>query len=253
MAVRPASALSGAVLALILGACSQNPAPSTEDPSTTPQDGVTPPASAPTDPAAGESMSGPTPPAVDPAPATGEQGGTSDWRSVATDADASTLGRLDQAWRLGRAEAEDKGFADAVGALGPLVDPNAALTGRLQPPPGNYRCRTIKLGSRDEAGLAYVAYPNFRCTVALTPGGDLILTKTTGSQRSRGLLYPHSDNQLVFLGAQAWGDETTYPAYGGTRERDQIGVLERIGPQRWRLVIPWPKQEAKLEILELTR
>lgn len=242
-----------ATLLVVVAACSQNPTPSTEDPQTTPQDGVTPPASAPHDPAAGEPLSGPTPPAVDPAPATGEQGGVSDWRQVAKAADASALGRLDQAWRLGRAEAEDKGFADQVEALGPLVDPNAALTGRLQPPPGNYRCRTIKLGSKDEKGPAFLSYPNFRCTVELTPGGDLILTKTTGSQRSRGLLYPHSDNQLVFLGAQAWGDETTWPTYGQTRERDQIGVLERLGPQRWRLVIPWPKQEAKLEILELTR
>ncbi|QTC90969.1 DUF4893 domain-containing protein [Brevundimonas goettingensis] len=251
MTARPLIAVAGA--ALVVVACSRSPSPSTEDPQTTPQDGVTPPASAPHDPAAGESLSGPTPPPVDPAPPAGEQGGAADWRQVAKAADASALGRLDQAWRLGRAEAEDKGFADQVEALGPLVDPNAALTGRLQPPPGNYRCRTIKLGSRDEKGPAFLSYPAFRCTVELTPGGDLILTKTTGSQRSRGLLYPHSDNQLVFLGAQAWGDETAYPTYGQTRERDQIGVLERLGPQRWRLVIPWPKQEAKLEILELTR
>jgi hypothetical protein len=32
-----------------------------------------------------------------------------------------------------------------------------------------------------------------------------------------------------------------------------LGVFERIGPQRWRLVIPFPKQESKLDILELTR
>ena len=253
---RATAATTIAAVAMILAACGENPTPSTSDPSTTPQDGVTPPASAPNDPTAGEPMRGPTPPAVDPVvPASeGEQGGTSDWRQVATASDASTLGRLDQAWRLGRAEAEDGGFADQVEALGPLVDPNAGLSGRLQPTPGSYRCRTIKLGTRVEGqGLAYIAYPNFRCTVELTPGGDLILTKTTGSQRSRGLLYPHSDNQLVFLGAQAWGDEATYPAYGQNRERDQIGVVERIGPQRWRLVIPWPKQESKLEILELTR
>jgi hypothetical protein len=163
------------------------------------------------------------------------------------------LGRLDQAWRLARAEAEDRGFADEVEGLGPLVDPNAGQAGRLQPAPGAYRCRTIKLGSRGEGGLAYVAYPFFRCTIELTPGGDLVLTKATGSQRSRGLLYPDTDRRLVFLGAQAWGDETRYPAYGDNRERDQVGVFERIGSERWRLVIPWPRQEAKLEILELVR
>ena len=138
--------------------------------------------------------------------------------------------------------------------LAALVDPNAALPGRLQPAPGTYRCRTIKLGRRTEGeGLAYVAYPFFACSVELTPGGDLILTKTTGSQRTRGLLYPDSDRRLVYVGAQAWGDEADFPDYGRNRERDQVGVLERIGDQRWRLVLPWPKQEAKLELLEIVR
>ena len=38
-----------------------------------------------------------------------------------------------------------------------------------------------------------------------------------------------------------------------TTERDQVGAFERIGDQRWRLVLPWPKQEAKLELLEIVR
>ena len=196
----------------------------------------------------------PTPETPTAPPAEGVQGGTDDWRQVASAADASLLGRLDQAWRLARAEAEDAGFASEVERLGPLVDPNAALAGRLQPTPGTYRCRTIKLGRRvEDQGLAYVAYPFFACSVELTPGGDLILTKTTGSQRTRGLLYPDTDRRLVYVGAQAWGDEADFPAYGQNRERDQVGVLERIGDQRWRLVLPWPKQEAKLELLEIMR
>ncbi|NBB64744.1 DUF4893 domain-containing protein [Pseudomonas sp. ODNR1LW] len=188
------------------------------------------------------------------ATADGIQDGTDDWRQVATPGDASLLGRLDQAWRMARAEAEAAGFAPQVEALGPLVDPNAGQDGRIQPAPGDYRCRTIKLGRRDPGGgLAYVDYPWFACSVEMTPGGDLILTKTAGSQRTRGLLYPDTDRRLVYLGAQAWGDETDFPAYGRRPQRDQLGVFERIGAQRWRLVIPWPKQEAKLEILELTR
>jgi len=184
----------------------------------------------------------------------GLQDGTDDWRRVATASDASRLGRLDQAWRLARAEAEDAGFARQVEALGPLVDPNAAQADRLQPTPGTYRCRTIKLGRRVEGqGLAYIDYPWFACAVELPPGGDLILTKTTGSQRLRGLLYPDTDRRLVYVGTQAWGQETGFPAYGENPERDQVGVLERIGRNRWRLVLPWPRQEAKLELLEITR
>jgi len=183
----------------------------------------------------------------------GEQGGTDDWRQVASAEDASRLGRLAQAWRMARAEAEDKGFAEQVEALGPLVDPNAGLAGQLHPAPGTYRCRTIKLGSNAPGGLAYVEYPWFRCTVELTPGGDLILARAGGSQRSRGLLYPDSERRLIFIGAQALGAETGYPDYGDQPIRDQVGVFERIGPERWRLAIPWPRVEAKLEILELVK
>lgn len=269
--------LTALALVLAVGACGQNTAPSTGETEAPAADGAMAPAptdGAPSDgaptagamaPEAGAPMDGsmspaptqsPTPatPMTPATPASGEQGGTDDWRQVVKAADASALGRLDQAWRLGRAEAEDRGFSDEVEALGPLVDPNAGQAGRLQPGPGTYRCRTIKMGTRTEGqGLAYIAYPFFRCTVEMSPGGDLVLTKGTGSQRSRGLLYPDTDRRLVFVGAQAWGDETTYPAYGQTRERDQVGAFERIGANRWRLVIPWPKQEAKIEILELVR
>ncbi len=231
--------LAVAALAALLAACS-DPAPADRPPASEER----------ADPPAAEAP-GPVAPAPAAAPG-GEQGGAADWHAVASSADASRLGRLDQAWRMGRAEAEDRGFAAQVEALGPLVDPNAGQAGRLQPPPGDYRCRAVKLGSSGPGGLGYLEYPFFDCTIELTPGGDLLLTKTTGSQRTRGLLYPDSDRRLVFIGAQAWGDqEAGYPAYGQRPERDQIGVFERIGSRRWRLVLPWPKYDSKLEILEL--
>ena len=56
----------------------------------------------------------------------------------------------------------------------------------------------------------------------------------------------------MYLGAVAWGDEG--PAvYGRDPERDQVDVVERIGPQRWRLVLPFPQQESTLDIIELQR
>lgn len=229
-------------LAALAAACTQ-PAP--EAPGEAPAPATDSPA--PADPA----VPVPTPP-VSPAP--GEQGGADDWRKVVNAEDASRIGRLDQAWRMARADAEEAGFADQVEALGPLVDPNAGQAGRLQPAPGSYRCRTFHMGSNSPGGLAYIPYGWFRCSVELTPGGDLILTKTTGSQRVRGLLYPDSERRLVFVGAAAWGsDETGYPAYGQMPERDQVGVFERIGSDRWRLVLPWPKQDAKLKIMEIAR
>ncbi|MBN9481302.1 MAG: DUF4893 domain-containing protein [Bordetella sp.] len=254
-APRPAKRFGPAAVAAVLGAatlagCDRTAGP---DRSAPPEDAAPEAVSA----AASEAETASRAPVRAPS-SSGEQGGGDDWRAVASPADASLLGRLDQAWRLARAEAEAGGFGDEAESLGVLVDPNAAQSGRLQPPPGEYRCRTVKLGARDSGqgetgGPAYVAYPAFRCRVELTPGGDLILEKTTGSQRTRGLLYPDTDRRLVYVDAQAWGDETGFPAYGARPERDQLGVFERIGPQRWRLVIPFPKQESKLDILELTR
>ncbi|KSB89258.1 hypothetical protein AS593_08510 [Caulobacter vibrioides] len=175
-----------------------------------------------------------------------------DWRRDATREDVRRIERLDEAWDAALAEARRGGHARELRALGPVVDPRAALA-RPQPTPGAYQCRTIKLGSQDGRGLPYVAYGWFRCRVQMTPGGDLLLEKTTGSQRQAGNLYPDRDRRLVFLGAVAWGDREGRATYRRDPQRDQAGVFERIGPNRYRLAMPWPQQESKLDILELKR
>lgn len=179
------------------------------------------------------------------------QAASGDWRADASRADIRRLERLDEAWDAALSQARAEGHGRELRALGPLVDPKAALA-RPQPTPGAYRCRTIKLGSPG-AGPSYVAYGWFRCRVALTPGGDLVLEKTTGSQRQAGNLYPEAPRRLVFLGAVAWGTGEGRARYGRDAERDQVGVFERVGAGRYRLALPWPKQESKLDILELRR
>ena len=236
-----------AVLALVLAACDRKPA---EAPAPAP----VPEATATPSDAAIASAGAAVDAVTDPAPA-GQQGGTDQWRKVVNAEDQDRIARLGEAWRLAlkQANAEHGAMVDAQSML--LV-PRADLAGNLQPGPGTYRCRTIKVGSMDGAGLAYVEYPWFKCSIELTPGGDLILTKTTGSQRTRGLLYPDAEhpNRLIFVGAQAWGlDEKGFPSYGQMPERDQVGVFERIGTGRWRLAIPFPKQESKLDVLELKK
>ncbi|WP_343699434.1 DUF4893 domain-containing protein [Caulobacter sp.] len=174
-----------------------------------------------------------------------------DWRADAKRSDVRRIERLDEAWREALADARRDGHGRELRALGALVDPRVSLA-RPQPTPGTYRCRTIKLGSQ-LPGLSYVAYGWFRCRVALTPGGDLILEKTTGSQRQAGNLYPDAAKRLVFLGAVAWGTDEGRAEYGRSPERDQVGVFERVGSNQYRLALPWPQQESKLDILELRR
>ena len=172
------------------------------------------------------------------------------WGQIATDADKSRLARLDSAWRSALADA-NKGSADEIGKEGPLLKPDAALP-RPAPTPGSYNCRMIALGSTTPKGKAYESFKPFFCYVEVE-GDVLTIVKQTGSQRPAGRLWEDDDpNRLVFLGSLALGDEQQPLAYGDDPKRDMAGVLQRIAPFRWRLVIPWPQSAAKLDVFELT-
>jgi hypothetical protein len=185
--------------------------------------------------------------------------GSGDWMRVVNDADRQRLLGLEDAWLSGlkAARRADAAEVDRLGALlqpsGPRDSgqPGPALD-RPDIPPGDYRCRTIKLGG--DKGVPLIVYGWFRCRVEpVTGGGGLRFTKLTGSQRQQGGLYPWTDRAMAFVGAEAWGNETTYPSYGQNPERDEVGALERIGPDRWRLLLAWPKQESVLDVIELVR
>jgi Domain of unknown function (DUF4893) len=172
-----------------------------------------------------------------------------DWRAEATREDLVRLRTWRDAFVKGIEEAKAAGLAADVAAQGALLEPDAALeTPAL--PTGDYRCRTIKLGSAAGGPLAYVAYPAFRCRVK-TEGDRLIFEKITGSQRPFGTLYPGGTRRQIFLGTVILGDETRAPVYGRDALRDQVGAVERIGPQRWRLIFPYPRFESTLDVIEL--
>ena len=88
-----------------------------------------------------------------------------DWHDVATEADRQRIRGWWQAWTDALASARASGHAAAIAAEGALLVPDAALP-NPHLPPGDYLCRTIKLGSPTAQGLGYVAYPRFRCRVA---------------------------------------------------------------------------------------
>lgn len=179
----------------------------------------------------------------------GAHAASGDWRDDAAREDVRRIRQLDRAWDEAL---ESSGRAPELRRLGVVVKPGGALA-RPQPTPGTYRCRTIKLGAGPGGtGGGVIAYGWFQCRVALSPGGDLTIRKTTGSQRPMGNLYPDGARRLVYLGAVAWGQERD-AAYGRDPERDQAGVFERIGPNHYRLVLPYPKVESTLDIIELRR
>lgn len=173
-----------------------------------------------------------------------------EWRRVATEDDARRIRELRDAWDEALAAARAAGHGAEVDREGALLSPDGALAGPTLPP-GDYACRTIKVGRAQPGLLGFVSYPPFRCRVSVDHG-RLSFTKLTGSQRPLGRFYADRDERLVFLGTIQLGDERRSYQYGIDRDRDMIGALERIGEGRWRLVFPYPRFESLLDVIELT-
>jgi hypothetical protein len=173
---------------------------------------------------------------------------TPDWRRLATPSDRDRLRRWRDAWTtaLPAARAAD---APAIAAQGALFAPDRALD-EATPPAGSYRCRVFKLGSASGGTIDYIAYPWFACRIA-DEGDMTTLYKETGSQRPVGVLLPDGPARTVFLGTLMLGDERAPLQYGQDRDRDMAGFVERVGDRRWRLVLPWPRYESQLDIIEL--
>jgi hypothetical protein len=172
-----------------------------------------------------------------------------DWRAVATQDDRQRLrdwrDSFSQALKAARAAGNDA----AIDREGALLQPDAAIAGPAIPN-GIYRCRTIKLGSQMVGGLAYVAYSPFTCRIRDEQGVQGF-AKLSGSQRPVGLIFPSDGLRQVFLGTLVLGDEQGTMHYGYDRERDVAAFVERVGPNRWRLVMPAPHFESLLDVMEL--
>lgn len=170
------------------------------------------------------------------------------WQDVITSADKDRLARTADAWATALAEARKAGFTADIEAEGALLDPAIALP-RPAPPPGPYLCRVVKLGIQGKS-RAFATYKPFACYIE-AEGALLTIVKQSGSQRPAGRLWPDTDTRLVFLGAMERDQERAPPAYAADADRDLAGYVERVAPFRWRLVVPWPKLDSKLDVLEL--
>jgi hypothetical protein len=171
------------------------------------------------------------------------------WRTIATDHDRERARKWRTAWVRAIAKARAGGHSAEVAKEGILLEPDAALRGAA-PPAGDYRCRVLKVGSQSKGLLDYVAYPHFDCRISAGAGATDFV-KLTGSQRPVGRLFPDGDRRMVFLGTLQLGDERGNLRYGHDRQRDMIGLLERIGDRRWRLAFPYPAFESTLDVIEL--
>jgi hypothetical protein len=189
------------------------------------------------------------PPGVRPSVEVGPPLKSDAWKAVATPDDKDRLSRLGLAWQEALEEAGRTNAAD-IRREGKLLMPRSGLP-RPEPTPGSYYCRLIKLGKATTRSKPFETFRPFFCYVEVED--DLLtIVKQTGSQRPAGRLWADDDStRLVFLGSLGLGDETVPLAYGDDPKRNMAGVLERIGPFQWRLVIPWPQSTSKLDVFEL--
>ncbi len=172
-----------------------------------------------------------------------------DWRGIATQDDRARLRDWRDAFVAGLRAARAAGHSGAIAREGALFEPDSALVGGAIPN-GNYRCRVIKLGAKSPGMLDFVVYPAFACRIRQER--DLQgFAKLTGSQRHVGLIFPGDAMRQVFLGTLLLGDERRAMQYGRDRERDVAGFVERIGPNRWRMLMPRPHFESQIDVMEL--
>jgi hypothetical protein len=172
-----------------------------------------------------------------------------DWRTVATANDRERLRDWRKAFTKALEQARAAGHAADIAREGALLEPDAAL-GPVPIPNGRYKCRVIKLGAKSKGMLDYIAYPAFDCRIGQDEGLQGF-HKLTGSQRHIGLVYSADPLRQAFLGTLVLGDENRAMQYGRHPERDLAGWVERVGDNRWRLILPYPHFESTLDVIEL--
>ncbi len=172
------------------------------------------------------------------------------WQDQASNGDAQRLARLDEARSQGMSEASRGGDMGAInGVLGPSA--HDAGGGAFI---GAWRCRQLKLGGVTPS----IVYAWFHCRIS-ERGGHLFFEKVSGSQKTRGWLYPDGGS-FVYLGASSAKGEPphTYSGNGASlgasqTPDDQIGRLSMIGSGHARLELPFPIQESTFDVIELRR
>lgn len=193
----------------------------------------------------------PKPAALRPVVTMEPPGKADEWLSVADTKDIDRVRRVEAAWLAALAEARTSGNRRGVTEEGDLLRPSAALPMPALTP-GSYQCRLIRLGRYTRKTRAFEKFKPYFCYVEVVDG-QLTIVKQTGSERPAGRLWEDSEGtRMIFLGSVALGNEEQPMAYGENSARDMAGVLERVGPMRWRLVVPWPRAQSKLDVFELT-
>jgi hypothetical protein len=163
-----------------------------------------------------------------------------------TPADKARLDDYGMTKSVAVAEANSGGAPEDVAMLDAILEaPSISFAGFDMT--GSWQCRTTKVG-----GLgSLVIYGWFRCKVT-DDGSGWRLEKLSGSQRTVGRFFDDGDKRLIYLGSFYVAGDKVLP-YGSGPESDQVGYAFRSGPAAWRIELPAPRYESKLDIMEFRR
>ncbi|WP_386683369.1 DUF4893 domain-containing protein [Loktanella sp. R86503] len=121
--------------------------------------------------------------------------------------------------------------------------------------PGEWACRTLKLGG--DSG-ALVAYAPFDCTIT-ADGASFVIEKASGSQRLSGRI-SLIDGQMILTGTGYVADTPPVPYADLPAENTSdgtlwpvVGIVTQPEPDRIRILMPKPVLESDLDILDLRR
>ena len=167
------------------------------------------------------------------------------------EAGSRAAARLRDAWieALGKVRTTRNGAA-ALAQDAALFDPDRVIQGAALTP-GSYRCRMYRLGGVGAGARVLLSGGWAGCRV--TENGLVRRFVTDGAQRASGNLFDSTDSRTVFLGTLALGDEDRPMRYGRDARRDMAGLVERIGPDRWLMVLPFPGFQSTLDVMEIVR
>jgi hypothetical protein len=172
------------------------------------------------------------------------------WRGTISTEDTARLEALPATWAKVRGLAERRSKTLWAGQAELLVADGALDHPAL--PPGSYNCRLVSLGQKTARGGVVRVFNPFFCYVRGEGADALSFTKQTGTDLPGGWLHADGDRRYVFLGAKQRKPGDNSLGYGTEGDRDLAGVVERIAPFRWRLVVPWRGDKPGLDVYELT-
>jgi len=174
---------------------------------------------------------------------------TTAYKEVISENDRVRLRDWRKSFEDALAAARKSGHSAEITREGLLLDPDAALPGPSIPN-GMYRCRVIKLGSSVAGSPDFLSTGASTCRVRAERQLQR-LGKLSGPQRYVGLIFPGDAIRHVFLGTLVLADERRALQYGQDQQRDVAAYVERIGQNRWRLIMPQPHFESRLDVMEL--